>query len=87
MIILLPDPVRKIMQALHESNADVYLVGGAVRDSLMNLAPQDYDIATTAGDHRISEIARSAVWRFIFSLDHNMVTCIGYKFAWRRQNR
>ena len=76
MIIQMPDPVRKVMQALQESNAEVYFVGGAVRDSLMNLAPKDYDIATTAGENKISEIARSAGWRFISNLGHNLGTCM-----------
>jgi tRNA nucleotidyltransferase/poly(A) polymerase len=82
MIIQFPDPVRKVMQALQESNAEVYLAGGAVRDSLINISPKDYEIATTAGEYKISEIARSAGWRFISNLGHNLGTCTDYKVAW-----
>ncbi|HVH86726.1 MAG TPA: CCA tRNA nucleotidyltransferase [Terriglobales bacterium] len=42
-----------IVQKLRESGHSAYLVGGCVRDLLLDLAPQDYDIATSARPNEV----------------------------------
>ena len=49
----LPDYVKKIFQELHEAGYVAYLVGGSVRDFLLNLPSKDYDIATDASPDEI----------------------------------
>ena len=43
-LIVPPAPVPEILRALAHSNLQAYLVGGAVRDALLNLHPKDFDI-------------------------------------------
>ena len=42
-----------IVEKLRESGHSAYLVGGCVRDLLLGLAPQDYDIATSARPNEV----------------------------------
>lgn len=48
MYIKLPHEVDFIIDKLHESGFEGYIVGGCVRDSLLNRRPRDYDICTNA---------------------------------------
>jgi len=40
--------VRSVLHALEEAGYEAYLVGGAVRDILMQREPHDYDVTTSA---------------------------------------
>ncbi len=44
----LPKEVRYCLNALEQAGYSAYAVGGCVRDSLLGLEPQDYDICTSA---------------------------------------
>ncbi|MCL2036006.1 MAG: HD domain-containing protein [Oscillospiraceae bacterium] len=44
----LPDYVKKIIDALESAGYEAYAVGGCVRDSLLGLTPDDYDVTTSA---------------------------------------
>lgn len=44
----LPDTVRWILRQLNQKGFAAYAVGGCVRDTLLGLAPQDWDMATNA---------------------------------------
>lgn len=48
MDIIIPDNILSVMRRLRESGYEAYIVGGCVRDSLLGLVPNDYDIATNA---------------------------------------
>jgi tRNA nucleotidyltransferase/poly(A) polymerase len=43
-----PDSAIDIVRQLRDKGHDAYLVGGCVRDMVMNIEPSDYDIATSA---------------------------------------
>src|ERR1700751_4836080 len=45
-----------IVKALQKSGYVTYLVGGCVRDLLLNIAPKDFDIATTALPDEVRKI-------------------------------
>ncbi len=51
----LPEYVKFLIDRLEQSGYQAYVVGGAVRDELMNRAPHDYDLCT---DARPAEIKR-----------------------------
>lgn len=57
----LPAPVEAIARTLHAAGHAVYLVGGAVRDSLLGRAPHDYDLATDAIPERVAALFPGAV--------------------------
>lgn len=44
----IPNKVKFIMNTLKEKGFEVYLVGGSVRDILLNKTPDDYDLTTNA---------------------------------------
>ena len=46
--IELPEGAKKILNLLHSSGFEAYVVGGCVRDSLLGIEPKDWDICTSA---------------------------------------
>lgn len=52
----LPQPVRYCLHRLEDSGYRAYTVGGCVRDSLLGLTPQDYDMCTDATPEQIARI-------------------------------
>lgn len=61
MDISLPDSVLHAICLLNVAGYDAYLVGGCVRDSLLGIEPDDWDIATSATPSEI---------RYVFSDYH-----------------
>src|SRR5215468_3160035 len=51
-----PDLAIGIVKELRRHGHEAYLVGGCVRDMVMNIEPADYDIATSARPEQIMEI-------------------------------
>ena len=51
-----PDSAIDIIRRLRDKGHDAYLVGGCVRDMVMNIEPVDYDIATSAPPSEIMKI-------------------------------
>ena len=54
-----PDAVR-LIKRLRQGGFHGYVVGGAVRDLLVGIAPKDYDIATNAHPNAVRKLFRSA---------------------------
>ncbi len=52
----LPEPDRECIDALEAAGFPAYAVGGCVRDALLGLTPQDYDLCTAAQPDKIQEI-------------------------------
>lgn len=48
-------PALKVLNRLNHSGYEAYLVGGCVRDLLLNLKPKDFDIATNATPDQIQK--------------------------------
>ena len=46
--IILPEYIKKLLQCLDARGCSGYLVGGCVRDELLGITPEDYDIAAPA---------------------------------------
>lgn len=46
--ITLPEDVSYILQTLNQHGFEAYIVGGCVRDSLLDIVPKDWDITTSA---------------------------------------
>ena len=53
-----PDAL-KVLYRLHEHNFIAYLVGGSVRDLLLDRHPKDFDIGTSAHPHQIKKLFRN----------------------------
>lgn len=57
----IPEDVAAVMQRIHDSGFDVWLVGGAVRDLLRGEEPKDWDLATSAQPGQIVRLFRTVV--------------------------
>ena len=49
---------REIVRVLQKNNFEAYVVGGCVRDLLLDLNPKDFDIATNATPQQIKKLFR-----------------------------
>lgn len=54
--MILPAYVLDCIRLLENSNHEAYAVGGCVRDALLGLQPQDYDLCTDASPDQIKSI-------------------------------
>ena len=50
----------KVLNKLHQAGFASYLVGGGVRDLLLNLAPKDFDVATDATPEEIRRLFKNS---------------------------
>lgn len=59
MQIFIPTYISDALHCLHAASYRAYVVGGAVRDALMGLEPNDYDIATSAKPEAVAALFRA----------------------------
>lgn len=46
----------KVIRRLHHAGYEAYVVGGAVRDLLLDIEPKDYDLSTNATPEQVKEV-------------------------------
>lgn len=63
---IFPDIITQVIKHLKGSNFKVYLVGGALRDHLMNKPLKDYDLATDAPPEEILKLIPDSYYNNIF---------------------
>ena len=51
-------PACEVIRVLQKNNFDAYVVGGCVRDLLLDLNPKDFDIATNATPQQVKRLFR-----------------------------
>jgi len=51
----------KVLYRLHDAGFSAYLVGGSVRDLLLNKTPKDFDVATDAKPEQIKKLFRNCL--------------------------
>lgn len=67
----LPTYIKKILNALNENGFEAFVVGGAVRDLLLGIAPGDFDVTTNAHPQQVLEICHQENWRTVDNLGNN----------------
>lgn len=67
----IPSYIKRILHALNGNGFEAYLVGGAVRDLLLDLKPGDFDVTTSAHPEQVLEICRQENWRTVDNLGNN----------------
>ncbi len=73
----MPGSVRYILNTLNEAGYEAYIVGGCVRDSLINRNPGDWDITTSALPEQVLNIFTSLGCKVVETgLKHGTVTII-----------
>ena len=73
MFISLPEEVTYILYKLHEHGFAGYIVGGCVRDSLLNTEPDDWDITTDARPDQVKQLFAKTIDT---GLKHGTVTVV-----------
>ncbi len=73
MDIKIPDNITEIIEKLEENGFEAYIVGGCVRDILMDITPHDYDVTTNALPNQVKSIFEKTVDT---GLKHGTVTVI-----------
>src|SRR3972149_6207569 len=63
---------KEICEIMHNANYEAYLIGGCVRDILLNAKPHDIDLCTNAKPEQIKELFLSKGFK---------VVAIGEKFG------
>lgn len=56
MIRKIPKPVVEVLKKIEENGFEAYIVGGCVRDLIMDRMPNDWDVATDAHPEKLVEI-------------------------------
>ncbi len=57
-----PDRVRSLLDQLHAAGHAAYVVGGSLRDALLDRQPSDWDLTTDARPDRLVELFHGAVY-------------------------
>ncbi len=73
--IIIPKSANKILKALKSSGFEGFLVGGCVRDSLMGVVPNDYDITTNATPEQMIDVFKDFKV-FKTGTEHGTVTVV-----------
>ena len=61
MTINIPQKAEQILRTLNEAGYEAYVVGGCVRDSILNRVPGDWDITTSALPEQVKELFHRTV--------------------------
>lgn len=77
-MLFIPPEIKFIIDSLQKSGFEAYLVGGCVRDMLMDIPPHDYDITTSASPEIILSLFEKTVPT---GIKHGTVTVINGGFA------
>ena len=73
MKIKVPKDVKYILSKLIENNFKAYIVGGCVRDIILNKEPKDYDITTNAKPEEVIKLFDKVI---LTGIKHGTVTVI-----------
>lgn len=77
-MLFIPPEIQFIIERLQKNGFEAYLVGGCVRDMLMDITPHDYDITTSAPPEIILSLFEKTVPT---GIKHGTVTVINSSFA------
>ncbi len=70
----IPQFVSHVTETLQKAGFECYLVGGCVRDILMNKTPKDWDLTTNAKPEEIQEVFKEL--KTIYENDYGTVTVV-----------
>lgn len=87
MKIKIPEQAKNIIKELNQAGFEAYVVGGCVRDSLLNKEPQDWDITTSAKPEQVKSLFLRTIDT---GIEHGTVTVmmdkVGYEVTTYRED-
>ena len=69
----IPEGAEKIIQILTDAGYEAYVVGGCVRDKILGVEPEDWDITTSAKPNEIKKLFRKTIDT---GIEHGTVTVL-----------
>ncbi len=66
MILSIPEEVKSVVEKLEGTGFEAYLVGGCVRDILLEREPRDWDVATNAKPEQVQKLFADSVYENAF---------------------
>lgn len=77
MNIMIPEKPKQIMHLLEDAGFEAYVVGGCVRDVLLNIKPHDWDICTNALPMQTKAVLESThIHTFDTGIKHGTITAL-----------
>lgn len=76
MNIIIPKDVEKIIEHLNSAGYEAYVVGGCVRDSIMEKTPHDWDICTSATPEVVKSLFSHTAY---YGMKHGTITVFADK--------
>ncbi len=70
---MVPEDVAFILNKIHSAHFEAYIVGGCVRDTLLGIAPKDWDITTNATPMEVKSLFPHT---FDTGIEHGTVTIV-----------
>ena len=59
--IIMPANASRIIHILQDAGYEAYIVGGCVRDAILNKTPDDWDITTSARPEQVKALFRRTI--------------------------
>ncbi len=73
----IPAEIKYVMNIFKEADCEIYIVGGAVRDLLLDKIPHDYDLTTNALPEQMIELCEKKNLKYIpTGLKHGTITIL-----------
>ncbi len=63
MNIFLPDTIKKLINIFNQNNFKCFIVGGAIRDMLLNISPKEFDLCTSTNPKDIKHMFKKFIDR------------------------
>lgn len=79
--IKIPNDVQFLLDKLENAGYEAYIVGGCVRDSIMNRVPHDWDICTSARPNEIFEVFKDE-YCIPTGIEHGTITVFKHESAY-----
>ena len=70
MNIVIPKPVNEVLNIINEKGYEAYLVGGAVRNMVMQEKPKNYNIVTDASIEEVQKILDQIYGEGVWTIIH-----------------
>ncbi len=72
----IPKEITLVLNTLHTAGFEAYIVGGCVRDSIMNRQPKDWDIVTSAYPEEITALCDTKNQKYVYENPFGTVSWI-----------
>ena len=80
MDIVIPKPVNEVLNVFYENNYEAYIVGGAVRNMVMQEKPKNYNIVTNASIEEVQKILSKQYQTFLCGENKKNLGIVNAKF-------